>query len=147
MARRLTVADVCAVTGYSRDELHALLRILPPYNLERPAPRVAREFSAKDLLVLSVTQVLEDRYGIRRAAVGEIGLQLQEVLGGPRLQGEGQHLTVTINPPSVLITEPSEQKDGLILPLEPLYEKIDAYLSYDPQLSLQFGPTIVRKYG
>ena len=147
MARRLTVADVCAVAGYSRDELHALLRILPPYNLERPAPRVAREFSAKDLLVLSVTQLLEDRYGVRRAAVGEIGLQLQEVLGGPRLQGEGQYLAVTINPPSVRIADLSAQKDGLIVPLAPLYEKIEAYLSYDPQLSLQFGPTIVRKYG
>jgi hypothetical protein len=147
MARRLTVADVCAVTGYMRDELHALLRVLPPYNLERPAPRVAREFSAKDLLVLSVTQVLEDRYGVRRAALGEIGVQLQAVLGGPRLQGEGQYLAVTINPPTVRLADPSEQKDGLILSLSPLYQKIDDYLSYDPQLSLQFGPRIVRKYG
>jgi hypothetical protein len=147
MARRLTVADVCVVTGYSRDELHALLRVLPPYDLERPAPRVARQFSAKDLLVLSVTQLLEDRYGVRRAALGGIGLQLQEVLGGPRVQGEGLDLVVTINPPRVRVADPSEQKDGLFLPLAPLYEKIDAYLSYDPQLSLHFGTMIVRKYG
>ena len=108
---------------------------------------MAREFSAKDILVLSVTQVLEDRYGVRRAALGDIGVQLQAVLGGPRLQGEGQYLVVTINPPNVRLAEPSEQKDGLILSLAPLYQKIDDYLSYDPQLTLQFGPRIVRKYG
>jgi hypothetical protein len=147
MARRLTAADICAVTGYSRDELHALLRVLPPYNLEKPGPRVAREFTAKDILVLSVTQILEGRYGVRRTAVGEIGALLQDVLGGPRLQSEGQCLVVTIRPPSVRVAESLASKEGLVLPLWPLYERIDTYLSYDPQLSLQFGPTLVRKYG
>jgi hypothetical protein len=147
MARKLTAADVCTVTGYSRDELHALLRVLPPYNLEKPAPRVAREFTAKDLLVLSVTQLLEDRYGVRRAAVGEIGGLLRDVLGGPRLQNEEQCLEVTISPPSARIAEPLASRDGIIIPLSPLYARIDTYLSYDPQLSLQFGPTLIRKYG
>lgn len=147
MVRKLTAADVCVVTGYSRDELHALLRVLPPYHFEKPSPRVAREFTAKDLLVLSVTRILEDRYGVRRTAVGDIGVPLQEALAGPRLQSEEPCLLINIRPPSVRFVDTISPKDGLMLPLAPIYEKIDTYLSYDPQLSLQFGPTLVRKYG
>lgn len=147
MVRRLTAADVCSVTGYSRDELHALLRVLRPYNLEKSAPRVAREFTGKDLLVLSVAQKLEDRFGVRRGAVPEIGEMLQHALAGPRATAEDACLIITINPPQVLLIEGSSNKDGLIVPLAPIYERVDQYLSYDPQLALQFGPSLVRKYG
>lgn len=147
MVRKLTVADVCLVTGYSRDELHALLRVLPPYHFEKPAPRVAREFTAKDLLVLSVTHILEDRYGVRRAALGDIGVPLQDALSGPRLQSEDPCLLINIKPASARLVDTVTPKEGLMLLLAPIYEKIDTYLSYDPQLPLQFGPTLVRKYG
>lgn len=146
MRKRLTAADVCAVTGYSRDELHALLRVLPPYNLERPVPRVAREFAAKDLLVLSVTQILEDRYGVRRTAVGELGSFLQEVLAGPRQQGIEYGLQVTVRPASAWLIDPSVPTAGLTVLLTPIFEKIDRYLSSDPQMTLQFGPALVRRY-
>lgn len=147
MVRKLTAADVCLVTGYSRDELHALLRVLPPYRFEKPAPRVAREFTAKDLLVLSVTHILEDRYGVRRAALRDIGVPLQDALSGPRPQSEEPCLLININPPDVRLVGSMVAKEGLIVPLSPIFQKIDTYLSYDPQLSLQFGPTLVRKYG
>ena len=147
MTRRLTAADVCAVTGYSRDELHALLRVLAPYSLQRPTARVAREFAALDLVVLSVTQILEDRYGLRRAAVAQLGSQLQQALGGPRLAAEHACLFVSVNPAQVELREDAAGP-GLNILLAPIFDKVDAYLSYDPQLPLQFGPALVsRKYG
>jgi hypothetical protein len=147
MVRKLTAADVCVVTGYSRDELHALLRVLPPYHLVKPGSRVAREFTAKDLLVLSVTRILEDQYGVRRAAIGDIGVPLQDALSGPRLRGEDPCISINIRPPRVCLVGTTVPREGLLLPLAPIYEKIETYLSYDPQLSLQFGPTLLRKYG
>lgn len=147
MPRKLTVADVCAVTGYARDELHALLKVLPPYDAERPAPRVARQFSGKDLLVLSITQVLESRFCVRRTALSQIGHQLQSALSGPRLRGSEQVMVLTIQPPLVrIINARLEETEGILIPLEPLFEQVEAYLSHDPQMSLIFGPSIVR-YG
>ena len=149
MSRRLTVADVCAVTGYSRDELHALLRVMEPYCTDKPSPRVARAFTPQDLVVLSVTYVLENRYGLRRTAVSGLGLKLQTALARPRAANHTARLIVSVQPPVVecldagVVTE-----DGLTICLGPLLENIDSYLSYEPQLSLPFGPSLIqRKYG
>jgi len=148
MPRRLTAADVLEVTGYSRDELHALLRVLAPYNAERSSPRVAREFFPKDLVVLSVTQILENRYGVRRTAVAEIGELLQDALNGPKAANRDARLWITVRPPHVgYVDGPSYAGEGMIVALGPIFEKVDRYLSFEPQLSLQFGPSIVaRKY-
>lgn len=148
MVRRLTAADVCAVTGYSRDELHALLRVLAPYAQEKSAPRVAREFTATDLVVLSVTQMLESRFGLRRTAVAELGELLQRACSGPRPLAEDAGLAITVRPPEVQRCDLGLAREGLLISLVPVYDRIDAYLSYEPQLALRFGPSLVsRKYG
>lgn len=149
MGRRLTAADVCAVTGYTRDELHALLRILEPYCTDKPSPRVARKFTPRDLIVLGVTQILEERYGLRRTAVAELGLHLQNALAGPRGVNRDARLSVSVRPPRVDYLEADVvATEGLVVALGPLFEKVDDYLSFEPQLSLQFGPSLVtRRYG
>lgn len=149
MGRRLTAADVCAVTGYSRDELHALLRVLEPYCTDKPSPRVAREFAPRDLVVLAVTQILEERYGLRRTAVAELGQHLQNALAGPKGANREARLSVSVRPPKVdYLDMGAIATEGLVIALGPLFEKIDDYLSFEPQLSLQFGPSLVaRKYG
>ncbi len=149
MGRRLTAADVCAVTGYSRDELHALLRVLEPYCTDKSSPRVAREFTPRDLVVLGVTQLLEVRYGLRRTAVAELGLQLQSALAGPKGVNRDARLAISVRPPSVdYLDDGVIVTEGLVIALGPLFEKVDDYLSFEPQLSLQFGPSLVaRKYG
>lgn len=149
MGRRLTAADVCAVTGYSRDELHALLRVLEPYCNDKPLPRVAREFTPRDLVVLGVTQVLEERYGLRRAAVAELGRHLQNALAGPKGTNREARVSVSVRPPKVeYLVAGAIATEGLVIALGPLIEKIDDHLTFEPQLSLQFGPSLVtRKYG
>lgn len=149
MGRRLTAADVCAVTGYSRDELHALLRVLEPYCTDKPSPRVAREFTPRDLVVLGVTQVLEERYGLRRTAVAELGLQLQSALSGPRGLNRDARLSVSLRPLQVeYLGAGAMAIEGLVIALGPIIEKVDDYLSFEPQMSLRFGPSLIaRKYG
>lgn len=149
MGRRLTAADVCAATGYTRDELHALLRAMPPYSATRQSARVAREFTPRDLLLLGVTQQLEQRYGLKRSAVALLGTQLHDALGGPKVVNRTLRLLINVQPPQVELLEDSVNiVDGLVIALAPIMERVDDYLSFEPQMSLHFGPTLVaRKYG
>lgn len=144
MPRRLTATDVCAVTGYARDELHATLKVLWPYREEKPVPRVAREFTPHDLVVLSVTQSLEHRFGLRRAALSVLGELLRAALSGPKEASRKARLVISIQPPEVeyldrFITE----KEGLVIALGPIFEKVDDYLSYGGQGILPLAPDVV----
>jgi len=138
MRRGLTTADVCEVTGYSRDELHAILRCLWPYCEEQLAPRVAREFLPKDLLTLSVTRVLEHDLGLRRAVVASLGKQLQQALSGPRKINPNARLVVTIEPQEVVyVAQNTTERQGVVVTLGPLFAKVDGYLSTDAYPSLR----------
>jgi hypothetical protein len=142
MRRGLTTADVCEVTGYSRDELHAILRCLWPYCDATPNPRVAREFEPRDLLVLFVTRVLEQSMGLRRVAVGSLGKLLQEALSGPRKINPNARLVVSVDPPKVVyVAQGSTERQGIVVALGPLFEKVDQYLSADmyPSLRLEMA--------
>lgn len=134
MPRRLTAADVCTVTGYARDELHATLKVLWPYSVQAPSPRVAREFSAQDLVVLSVTQALECRFGVRRAALASIGQALRAALSGPKVASRKARLVISIDPPTVDYVNTSiTEREGLVVALGPIFEKVDGYLTFDAQ--------------
>ena len=134
MPRRLTVSDVCAVTGYARDELHATLKVLPPYNEVPLAPRVAREFNAQDLVILSVTQTLEHRFGLRRSALNAIGMLLRAALSGPKEVSRKARLIIAIDPPAVEYVDRSiTEREGLVVALGSIFEKVDGYLRFDGQ--------------
>lgn len=144
MPRRLTAADVCTVTGYSRDELHATLKVLWPYSEEVAAPRVAREFTARDLIVLSVTRVLERRFGVRRSALAAIGEALRAALSGPKEVSKKARLVVSIEPPSVEYVNMSiTEREGLVVALGPIFEKVDGYLTFDAQGLLPLTPEVL----
>lgn len=144
MPRRLTVSDVCEVTGYTRDELHATLKVLWPYNEAPAAPRVAREFTARDLVVLSVTQVLEQRFGLRRSALARIGEPLRTALSGPKEVSKKARLVISIEPPSVEYVNLSiTEREGLVVALGPIFEKVDGYLTFDGQGLLPLAPDVV----
>lgn len=144
MPRRLTAADVCTVTGYSRDELHATLKVLWPYSEEAPAPRVAREFTARDLIVLSVTQILERRFGVRRSALAAIGEPLRTALSGPKEASKKARLVLSIEPPSVEYVNLSiTEREGLVVPLGAIFEKVDGYLTFDGQGLLPLTPDVL----
>jgi hypothetical protein len=144
MPRRLTAADVCAVTGYTRDELHATLKVLQPYREEQPAPRVAREFTARDLVVLSVTHVLEHRLGMRRTALASLGVPLRSALTGPKTASKRARLVICVEPPSVEYVDLSiTEKEGIVIALGPVFQRVDGYLSYDSQPQLPLAPDLL----
>lgn len=146
MRRGLTTVDVCEVTGYSRDELHAILRCLWPYCDAAPTPRVAREFEPRDLLVLCVTRVLEHDLGLRRVAVGTLGKPLQVALSGPRKMNPNARLVVTVHPSQVLyVAQGSTDRQGVVVTLGPLFEKVDSYLSTGVYPSLRLETTVASR--
>ena len=146
MKRGLTAADVCEVTGYRRDELHAVLRCLWPYCDAAPNPRVPREFEPRDLLALCVTRVLEHDLGLRRVALGTLGKPLQAALSGPRKINPEARLVVTVQPPQVLyVAQGSTDRQGVVVALGLLFEKVDSYLSTDVYPSLRLETAVASR--
>lgn len=153
--RKITTADICEVTGYNRDQLRGLLQKLPIYADHLGSPRVAREFTRHDLVVLSIAVRLQMKHGLQRSAVAAVVDQIHEELRGPRSANPSPLLIISFDPPSATyLTDRSIEKEGTVVALEPVFRQVDDYLDGGPiennlQSSLPFGPSIVsqRKHG
>lgn len=148
MSRKLTAADVFAVTGYSRQELRLLLEALRYFREQKSHPRKAREFSRLDLIALGVVQSLEARYGMRKDAIAAIFDLLRIALLGPRRQNSQAHLFILIAPPTVSYKEaPTKGSEGILVPLEPVFARVDQHLgSYEVPIREQrdaLSPTLI----
>jgi|APLak6261692095_1056202.scaffolds.fasta_scaffold14569_1 hypothetical protein len=129
--RKLTVVDVCAVTGYQRDSLQTVLKELPPYNEYAKKPRIAREFTPNDIIALCVIYELEIHYGVKRKMIGKISEMLSHTLSGPKPVASNAKLCISFTPPSVIYTTSVDlNHDGIYLSLKGVFERADQYLSY-----------------
>lgn len=129
--RKITVVDVCAITGYERDHLQAVLKELPPYNEYAKKPRIAREFTPHDVIALCVVFELETQYGVRRKMIGKISELLRHPLSGPKAVAANARLCIILNPPSVTYSTDTELKhDGIYISLKGIFQRADQYLSY-----------------
>lgn len=143
--RKITIVDIGEVTGYSRDQLHGLLKKLPPYAEYAGSPRVAREFTRHDVLVLSVAVHLEQKHGLQRAAIAAVIEQVYAELRGPRPANPSPLLHISIDPPSAIyLAEKHIEDEGTVVALGPLFRQVDDYLDgdsigNDSQPSLPFG--------
>lgn len=148
-AIKLTAVDVCAVSGYARDQLRGTLDGLPPYAEQKTSARVAREFLHKDLIVLSVVFVLDIQFNIRRPGIALIIESLIKTLSGPKAVNREARLLITFNPPSVRYLNKQEPiQSGILVALGPIFERIDAYMAGNPinasrDMELNFGPNLV----
>ncbi len=146
--RKITVADIGEVTGYNRDQLRGLLQKLPLYADHSGYPRVAREFTRHDLVVLSVVVRLEQRHGLQRAAIAAVVEKLEAELRGLRPSNSPPFLRVLIDPPSVTyLTDKHGNEEGTVVALESVFQQVDDYLNGGPdkdqiQTSLLFGPSL-----
>lgn len=128
-ARPITVVDLCAVTGYSRDRMQGLLRRLPRYAAYGRGERVTREFSRVDFLVIAVAAHLESAVGLRREEIANIiDLVHHEVIGAHALV-PAPRLHVLIDPQTVRCVIGTQDDDGAMVALCPLTERIDDYLN------------------
>ncbi|MES2356406.1 MAG: hypothetical protein V4568_18795 [Pseudomonadota bacterium] len=142
--------DACEVTGYTRNQLRGMLRDLPSFVESETTPRSARAFTRTELLAICVITQMESRYGIRRAAIGTVVEQLLSTLQGPRPINPAARLNVIVE--SGLVTYLSENSgvtEGLLIPLGPIFERVDHYLGghsdAGEQAELPLGPGILRE--
>lgn len=148
--RKITVADICSITQHTRHQIRGLTDKLPGYgDALKTEERVAREYSAHELLVVVICCELESRYGLRRNAVAELVSTIADTLSRPRQVARDPRLVVCITPPSVqYLDDFSAVQEGLVIPLARIFQQVDDYLipsrtaksSFQPQLDL--GPTL-----
>lgn len=148
VSRKITAVDVCEVTGYSRNQLRWLLNELPPYSHKKPSPRVAREFTAQDLSILSVIFVLENTYGMRVNAIALVAELISDILSGPKEVSNGARLLICLTPPNVTYIDTTlNSSDGIFVSLDSIFSKVDGYLkpALKKQGNLNFGPESFNK--
>lgn len=149
MPRKLTAADVREVSGYSRNELRAVLDDLPDYAVTSGQARVAREFDRLDLIVLTVIHDLETRHGMRRNAIAGVSRQLRKALSGPKRINREARLLVSVVPPAVNYIEANLRiQSGIVVPLADVFERVDGYLGAhlggaSDQRNLEMRPTVI----
>lgn len=147
--RKLTASDVCEVTGYGRDQFKALLKEMKTLPAA-PGQRVAREFSAHDLIVLSVVHVLDVRIGIRRKNIALLLPQLRDVLFRPRAVDRSAYVAISFDPLQVeYISGKAVLRESVLVSLQPIFDRVDQYLgAVQPrnmaQESLRLGAGLVR---
>ena len=130
MQRKLTTIDLCNVSGYSRDQIQAVLRLLPPYCDVPSAERVARLFSPQDLIVISVAYQLEVKCAFRRRDFKKIGVELHAQLNGPRQVTSSPVLVVCVEPATVTYHAATSQDiEGIVIRLRPIFNTVDSYLT------------------
>lgn len=149
-ARKLTAADVCEVTGYNRDQLRGVLRELPQWSAA-PAERMARAFSAHDLIVLSVVHTLDAVIGIRRKTIASLFPQLRSALSGPKRVAASARLVITFAPLRVEYLDGKVvAQEGVVVSLQPIFDRVDQYLgasqllAANSQTDLRLGPGLIR---
>lgn len=150
-SRPITVSDLLAVTGYTRDQMRGLLDALPAYASRDTKVRIAKQYAAQDLLVITTCSLLELRYGLQRSAVAGFSEQLASVLSGPRPVSSSPYLLLTFEPREVQYLETLDEiQEGLLVPLNPVFFVVDCYLMPEHasatwnQRELGFGPLAVR---
>lgn len=145
----ITVADICEITGFTRHKLRGLLRELPEFGGGTEKARVAREYSAAELLVIAICCELEESFGLRRKVIGSLSDDILHCLSRPRELHKAACLHIQIQPQSVsYFSDLGDAKAaaGLTVPLANIFERIDSYIklhslsSPDQQRFLNFGP-------
>lgn len=149
-SRSLTMADLLAITGYTRDQMRGLLDALPAYASRNTQVRVAKLYTAQDLLVLRTCSQLESRFGLQRGAVAGFSDGLRCALSGPRPVSATPRLLLTFDPSDVRYVEATERiEEGLLVPLAPIFQAVDEYLLPGRaqlgwgQRELGFGPQAI----
>lgn len=146
--RILKIADACAVSGYTRDQMRGLLRDLPPFTVDQGSGK-HRTFTRVELLAIVIVSTMEQRYGIKRSAIGGIIDPLLSAIQAPRSIDPLACLVIVTSEGTVTYTNLSENlEEGLLIPLGPIFDLLDTYLgakTTEPQLEISFGPGVIRK--
>ena len=97
--------------------------------------------------MICVIAEMETRFGIRRAAIGCLIKKLANALQAPRAVGTNTRLDILFEPPSVTYSVVGGPvAEGVLIPLAPIWERIEKYLSgysdLEIQAELPLGPVL-----
>jgi len=127
--------------------VRALLRDLPPFTLDQCSGR-SRVFSRVELLAITIISFMEQRYGVKRGAIGAVLEGLLEALQVPREVDALACLVVVTGERTVLFSRLTESVgEGLVIPLAPILDKLDVYLGVKAphkQMDIGFRPSALR---
>jgi hypothetical protein len=148
LSRQLTMTDLCRVTGYTRHQIHGLLKLAFPARSSK-GERFAREFRSQDLLLVTAITELETRFRIKRSGIALVAKRLAQVLSGPRALSRRARLVVAFDPPKVIyVPDVVPLVDGVVMSLGPIFERVDTYVANAggaaSQEPLRLGPTVLR---
>lgn len=108
--------------------MRALLRDLPSFTTDQGNGR-SRIFTRVELQAIAVISFMEQRYGIKRGAIGGILEQLLETLKLPREVDPLACLVIVTGEQSVSYSRLNEAvAEGLVIPLAPIFDRLDIYL-------------------
>lgn len=143
------MADACTLSGYTRDQMRALLRDLPTFMQNNGSGRT-RIFTRVELLSITIVTFMEQRYGIKRVAIGAIIESLIKALQSPREIDSLACLIIITGEPSVRFSRLNEPvEEGLVIPLAPIFNQLDTYLgakTTQKQIEITFEPAILRNF-
>ena len=142
--RPLKMADACAISGYTRDQMRALLRDLPPFTVDQGTGK-NRVFTRVELLTIAIISSMEQRYGIKRNAIGAALKPLLETIQVPREVDPLACLVVVTGDASVSYARLTDAvAEGLVIPLAPIFDRLDTYLGVKTpkkQMEVSFAPS------
>lgn len=122
------MGDLCALTGYTRDQVRGLLDALPPRGERDGRPRAATSYSMQDLVFVALCCRLEQHYGMKRDKVAALSTHISAQLEEPRENGI-ERLLVRFDRPSVeLVSEVKGLADGLVVSMDPVFDQVNEYL-------------------
>lgn len=135
ISRRITSADIVAVTGLTRHQLRALLAELPGFGTRAKQARVACEYSVQDLTVLAICCRLQTRFGVKRDAVASLVEDLRRIVREPLPAVGNLRLLITVDPQSIeYVTAPCCISEGIVLSLADVFGRIERYLASGPDI-------------
>lgn len=129
-ALQLKISDLATVAGYTRFQMHGLLdEVYPARARTGKKARPQRAFSPQDLIVIAVACELERNYGVKRSVLASVREPLRQALSGPRKANREARLVLTFTPPTATyLASEALVTEGLVLPLGPLFARVDEYL-------------------
>ena len=138
--RRITISDLCELTGYSRDQMRGLLAELPRFVCRHAEARVARVYSNYDVMLVVLLCRLEAVYGLKRSVVSSLCEPIAATLAAPREVSKQACLVVRVHNSTCEYVDTAPRiDDGLVVALSPIFMAIDSYLLPAPLIQREVG--------
>jgi hypothetical protein len=129
LSNKITVADIAKLAGVTRHKVRSMMRDLPGFSDRGGLERVATQYNELDLAVLTVCFELEKNYGLRHDALGFLVEEIRRAFSGPKSLASGAYLLIVVHAKTVTYLDKwSRIDDGLLVPLDALFQRIDTYL-------------------